>query len=297
VAITTVIGIGCQQSPPTRPSADVVPRAQHVLLIGNSQLGFDPPDLAAAVAELSDARGAAMIVEKAQVMGVGCEGFVQAGTGAGSPLDRVATGHHDVVVLVPAIFETLADSGCWDTFRLAATRAGARFAVMATGHVHAVWPQGITALDAAVRSYAQAHNLLFIPAGEVWLRFADDRSGHEQLALYAGDDAHPGVEGTYLYALTVFGALTSSSVFGLPADVRSLRCPPTHVPCIGADELASHIDDNGDWSGAPPPVVGLHWGGNGKVSVVTQEEATRAQQTVDAVLGYSTKPEARTSSK
>jgi hypothetical protein len=273
---------------PTEGEGEPPPAAMSVLMIGNSQLGVSrpqPPDLPLALEQLSDqfADGATvMVVDAAQINGNGCSGFWNAGTGFGTPRERAGSGQYDIVILVPAIFEGTANEPCWEDFRDVAEQAGSRFAMMATGHVSGSYPAGFIGLDTAIGNYAAAQSLLFIPAGDAWLRVLGDAPGNSRFEFYAGDDAHPGVEATYLYTLATYGALTGRSVVGAPLDLLGLRCPPSG-DCLSYDELAACIEPDGQ-NGCSQPQPGELFDGNGRPSIITADEASVYQAAVDAAL-------------
>jgi hypothetical protein len=278
--------LACQTAQTTTSSATTEeassPHKTRVLFIGNSQLGFDPPDVVGATQELL---GNKWHLDRIQTMGVGCDGFISDETPGGA-MNRASSGDYDVVVFIPAIFETLQHSGCWDRFRTATKKAGARFVMMASAHVHAAWPHGFTALETNMQTYARAHQVEVIRAGRVWLNAfsADDVRG--QLSLYGGDDQHPGVVGSYLYVLTLVSFLSSVTVLGLPTDVPLLRCPASAIQqqtCADADEVRSHINADGQLTFASPP-IGVQWSGNGEVAMISMAEAARMQQLVDDVM-------------
>jgi hypothetical protein len=293
--LVMAVVVGCGTSRPARRVVDdgPPPAELRVLLIGNSQLGFfgdhpAPPDVTVALADVSTvAHGGAtrLVVGRAQVPGVGCAGFADVGDGPGTPLREAADPSWDVVLLVPSIDETdaAASAPCWDRFRAVVEDAGNRFGIVATAHVSDAWPTGFDALDEAVRSWAADRGVLFVPAGATWRRLLGDAPTSEALfALYHGDLAHPGPEGSYLYVLALYGALSGRSVVdaGIDNDVPALRCDP-RAPCLTEDEMRACLDDAGGWQ--CPPTNGAVFS-NHRVHFVTDAEAAAYQAVVDAVL-------------
>jgi hypothetical protein len=258
-----------------------------VLLIGNSQLGFRPPDVALAVEALAVADlgfPRSLVVHTAQVMGEGCPGFVAAGTGPQTPQGRAGSGDYDVVLLWPAITETTRADPCWDTFRALAEKSGARFGVVATAHIASQHPEGFGRLHDAVDGYARDHGLLFVPAGRAWLLLlGPDPTPGALLSLYGADQAHPGAKGSYLYALAVYGALTGRPVLGLPSDLPPLRCDP-NAPCLSHAELVGCVNDDREWQ--CPPANGAMWDGQRpqRPTIPTGAEAAAMQAAVAAAL-------------
>lgn len=90
--------------------------------------------------------------------------------------------------------------------------------------MYSVWPQRINFSDfeASIESYrlaAQDIDGPLLPAGRGWLNaLALDAN----VPLYGPDGLHATVQGSYLAALTIFGALFQRPVTGLP---RGLRVP------------------------------------------------------------------------
>jgi len=260
-----------------------------VLLIGNSQLGFfsnppQPPDVTRALEDFAATAydgATTLLVDRFQQAGTGCDGFFAAGTGPGSARERAGSGEYDVVILLPGIGEGAADADCWDQFRVIAEDAGSRFGIMATAHVSGAYPAGFDAMDAAMRSYAATNGSLFIPAGSVWRRVLGDAVGNARFEFYGGDDAHPGGEGSYLYVLALYGALSGRPVLGLAADSEPLRCLPDQS-CLSYAALDACVDDQNLFHCAAQN--GALFDGNGQPTFITATEAEGYQRAVDDVL-------------
>ena len=155
--------------------------------------------------------------------------------------------------------------------------------MMATAHVSHAYPGGFDALDAAVSSYSLEHDVTFVPAGATWRRVLGDTPTREALlAMYHGDLAHPGPEGSYLYVLALYRALTGASVSraGIDNDVPALRCLPS-VPCLSEQEMRDCLNDRGEWQCAADNGAVFS---NGRVHFVTDDEAALYQAVVDDVV-------------
>lgn len=258
------------------------PAALTVLMIGNSQLGLNPPNVAAALASMSLAANdgaSVLVVDRQQNFGDDCGGFL-----ARADVSAAASaGDHDVVVLLPAINEDAGDEGCWQSFRELAEGAGSAFAIMATANVLSAYPAGFDSLHNAIKAYADREGILFIPAGQVWRTILGDVPSTAELSeFYASDSEHPGAEGSLIYVYALYGALTGRSAVGLPVDALELRCDAA-ASCLSYLELDDCVAPNGDYNCAPQN--GALFGPNGVgVSFVTADEATAYQLAVDAVL-------------
>jgi len=271
-----------------------------VLLIGNSQLGLNPPDVAEGLEAISRAAfggASVLIVDRFQMFGFGCNAFATGGDDAGRWPNGLAAAadDYDVVILLPAIGETRGDEACWQRFRDAAEGAGARFGVMATADERFSFPRGFTSLHEGIGGYTSDNGLLFVPAGDAWLRYLN-ATGADRRDLYASDSSHPGVAGDLLYVYTLYGALTGRPTVGMPKDVVELRCAPANLAdgsCLDRDELAACVDDNG-FNSCDSSIVdrspgnGMHFGpndgGGGRVAFVTDAQALAFQQAADAAL-------------
>lgn len=85
-----------------------------------------------------------------------------------------------------------------------------------------VWPAlaNFSEFEASIESHrlaAEDINGLFLPAGESW------RAGwrrRPEFPFCGPDGLHPSVTGSYIAALTIFGAIFNRSVIGLPRGLR-----------------------------------------------------------------------------
>ena len=252
-------------------------------MIGNSQLGLNPPDVAAALESMSQvAHGGAsvLVVDRKQNFGEGCASFAN----RADVVAAASSGAYDVVILMPSIKESAANASCWDSFRVLAEDAGSRFAMMATADVLGVYPSGFDNLHNAIKSFSETRGLLFIPAGKVWRQIIGNSPSEAELSeFYSGDSEHPGAEGNLIYVYTLYAALTTRSAVGLPVDALELRCRPVDNSCLSYAGLDDCVAANGDFNCSPQN--GALFGPNGSgVSFVTAAEAASYQAAVDVVL-------------
>ena len=134
----------------------------------------------------------------------------------------------------------------------------------------------------AIRSYTNDNNLLFIPAGATWRRLLGNTpSSTDLLELFGSDSQHPGPEGSYLYVLALYGALTHRSVVGVDNDLPPLRCSPNGA-CLTEQQVRDCLNERGEWGCSAGN--GAVFISPGRVSFVDDDEALRYQQIVDQVL-------------
>jgi hypothetical protein len=88
--------------------------------------------------------------------------------------------------------------------------------------LYQIWPQlvNFADFDASAESYrlaAEDVNGLLLAAGNAWrAAWVHDPDA----PFYAGDGLHPSIHGSYIAALTIFGAIFHRSVIGLPRGLR-----------------------------------------------------------------------------
>lgn len=204
VVTCSTAGTGC--SDPAGP-----PEGSYaVLFVGNSLTYTN--DLPGLVGRLMvEAGHADFYVESVAHPGYG----LQDHWATGEAVDRIASGHWDVVVLQqgPSATEgrpSLLYFG--DLFAQRIRASGARPAMLM------VWPDTVRFFDFdgvldSYRTAADHIDGLFFPAGEAW-RLAWKRD--PTLALYGPDGFHPSLLGSYLAALVIFQQLAGVSPIGLP---------------------------------------------------------------------------------
>lgn len=231
-ALVVSLLFGCTgRSGASGSKTEPAPGALRVLFIGNSlTYGNDLPQLVQALAK---AAGQEMFVESLTFPNYSLDDHWSHGAAP----KAIASRQWDYVVLQhgPA---TMPDSRA--AFRAAVKdydrdirKAGARPAF------YMVWPprDRISYFDAVRESYslaAQDVDGVFIPAGEVW-RAAWKRD--PDAPLYAGDDFHPSVAGSYAAALSIYGMLTGRSPEGLPSRLALETGQVVEVPAALAKLL------------------------------------------------------------
>jgi hypothetical protein len=94
--------------------------------------------------------------------------------------------------------------------------------------------------------------MVFVPAGDAWLRFLAIHPSTNPLTLYASDAEHPGVEGSQMYVYSLYRALTDRPSSSLPrGDLPELRCGD-RPNCLSTTLLAGCITVDGAFNGNGP---------------------------------------------
>src|SRR4029079_8978257 len=92
-----------------------------------------------------------------------------------------------------------------------------------TASINSQYPKGFHELHDLHIALGKKLQVPVAAAGKAWLTcWGDSPSGEERLALYNADKAHPGVKGSYIYACTLYAALTGLSPFGLTNSIPKL---------------------------------------------------------------------------
>lgn len=184
-----------------------------VLFIGNSLTAAN--DLPYMLEELLEMGG----IEDAVVEAVAFGNFgLEDHWARGDASSRIAEGGWDVVAMQQGPSAT---EGRPSLLQYSALYADQIRAVGAEPALYMVWPALIRFFDfdgvsdSYATAAAQVNGILF-PAGEAWREaWAVD----ETLQLYAADDFHPSLLGTYLAALVMYEQLSGNRADGLPATI------------------------------------------------------------------------------
>jgi hypothetical protein len=195
-----------------------------VLFIGNSLTAAN--DLPLVVQALSKAAGKSMYVESVTMGGANLEDHWN----AGGALRAISRKKWNVVVLQQgpsSLPESRLNLREWTKkFAERIRKVGGRPAL------YMVWPglERDAYFDDVRDSYSLAAsdvNGIFLPAGEAF-RAAWRRD--PTAPLYASDDFHPSVAGTYAAALSIYGVLSRRAPQGLPARLELSNGQVVEVP-------------------------------------------------------------------
>lgn len=187
----------------------------HVLFIGNSLTYVN--DLPSMVRVLADSAGAEkMYVEQVTKPDYALEDH----WADGDARRAISRGGWRVVVLQQGP-SSLPENRA-NLRQLAATFAQVIRQAGGSPALYQVWPATVnfSTFDAALESYRLAAEDVqgtLLPGGAAW-KAAWRRD--PALPLYSSDGLHPSVQGSYLVAVTMFGALYHRSAIGLPAGLR-----------------------------------------------------------------------------
>lgn len=87
-----------------------------------------------------------------------------------------------------------------------------------TASIISDYPKGFERLHKLHVDIARELNVPIVDASAAYFRYFGDKPSKEKIeSLFAADKAHPGVQGSYLYACMIYSALTGRSPIGLAA--------------------------------------------------------------------------------
>lgn len=254
-AIATILVQGLQADDKDKAPA----KAIRVLFVGNSQIFYnDLPATVEALAESAPPGRPRIKAERTLAGGASLESHWNRGTGKGTPRGRIAEEKWDYVVL-QEIYNGKAESfhKHGRLFHELIQKNGAKTVLLGTASINTLYPKGFQELHDMNVALGKELKVPVVPAGNAWLDYWGKTPTEEQrLALYDKDKAHPGKKGSYIYACTLYAALTGQSPVGLTH--RIPKQPEDTITTAEAktfQEAASrkHQEINGKASPAPKP--------------------------------------------
>ena len=212
----------------------------HVLFIGNSQIFYnDLPRIVEALAESAPADRPRIRADRFVAGGASLERLWNAGVGKGTARAKIVEKKWDYVILQD-IYLVKPDSfyKYGPLFHELAQNNGSRTVLFCTASVSSQYPSGFQNLHDMHIILGKKLQVPVAAAGKAWLSYwGETPSAEERLALYHTDKAHPGIKGSYIYACTLYAALTGHTPVGLTNQI-----PKQPADTVTAVE-AKHFQD------------------------------------------------------
>jgi hypothetical protein len=193
-------------------------RVLHVLFIGNSQIYFnDLPRTVEALAESAPKDRIRIQADRLVSGGASLERLWSAGTGQGTARAKILEKKWDVVILQEIYNANVKSFSKYaPLFHELIQKNGSRTVLFCTASVSQLYPKGFQELHDMHIAMGKRLHVPVAAAGKAWLSYWGEKPTAEQrLALYDADKAHPGKKGSYIYACTLYAALTGRSPVGL----------------------------------------------------------------------------------
>lgn len=193
-------------------------RDLHVLFIGNSQIFYnDLPRMLEALADSAPAERPRIRAARFVAGGASLETLWKAGDGKGTARAKIREKKWDYVILQD-IYLARPDSFNKHAalFHALNQENGSRTLLFCTAGISSQYPKGFQDLHDMHIALKKKLKVPVAAAGKAWLsHWGETPTVQERLALYHSDKAHPGVKGSYIYACTLYAALTGQSPVGL----------------------------------------------------------------------------------
>ena len=194
------------------------PQTIRVLFVGNSQIFFnDLPRLIEALSESAPADRPRIQAGRALAGGASLAKHRNRGTDQGTARAKIAEEKWDYVVLQD-IYNVKPESFNEHArlFHELIREHGAQSLLFSTANVSSLYPKGFLDLHDMNVALGKELNVPVAAAGKAWLTYwGKNPSPEQRLALYDPDKGHPGKKGSYIYACTLYAALTGLSPIGL----------------------------------------------------------------------------------
>jgi hypothetical protein len=189
-----------------------------VLFIGNSQVYFnDLPRMLEALAESAPKDRPRIRAERFVAGGASLERLWNAGTAKGTARAKILEKKWDYVIVQeiynvkPENFNKYAP-----LFHELIKTNASKTLLFCTTSISQQYPKGFQDLHDLHIAMGKKLQVPVAAAGRAWLDYWGDKPTQEQrLALYDPDKAHPGKKGSYIYACTLYAALTGFNPAGL----------------------------------------------------------------------------------
>ena len=216
--LASIVGLAGAAVTPAQEPAKPKAKDLLVLFIGNSQIYYnDLPRTVEAAAKSAAEDRPRIRTDRFVPGGASLERLWNAGTGKGTARAKILEKKWDFVILQeiynvkPESFNQYAP-----LFHEVIQKNGSQTVLFCTASVSQLYPKGFQDLHDMHLAVGKKLHVPVAAAGKAWLSYWGDNPTVEQrLALYDADKAHPGKKGSYIYACTLYAALTEHSPVGL----------------------------------------------------------------------------------
>jgi hypothetical protein len=212
------IGLAGAGVTPAQEAPKAKAKDLQVLFIGNSQIYFnDLPRTVEALSESGPEDRPRIKADRFVSGGASLERLWNAGDGKGTARAKILEKKWDYVILQdiylvkPESFNKYAPM-----FHELIQKNNSRTILFCTASVSQMYPKGFQELHDMHIALGKKLKVPVAAAGKVWLTcWGEMPTAEQRLAFYDADKAHPGKKGSYIYACTLFAALTGQSPVGV----------------------------------------------------------------------------------
>jgi hypothetical protein len=200
-------------------TAEDVQKPIQVLLVGNSQCPTIVANQLLEKLAASDKGARPIKVTGAVRGGASLKSHWEAGTGPETARGKIAAGGFDFVVLQDIYYvEEAAFQPYARNFHRLIKESGAQTVLFGTASILSDYPKGFERLHRVHVAMGKELEVPIVDASQAYFRYFGDKPSAELMeSLFAKDRAHPGLQGSYLYACGIYSVLTGRSPVGLAA--------------------------------------------------------------------------------
>lgn len=193
-----------------------------VLFVGNSQTDFwNLPATVEALARSAPGDRPRITVGKAIVNNTGLEGIWNSGYSFRTPRTKIQLGNWDYVVIQEAFAASGEDFRKYALlFHESIKQKKAKTILFATASINELYPDGFKRIYDMNLALSKELGVPLASGGYAWLKYwGTNPTLEDRLYLYASDRMHPGERGSYIYACTLYAAITGLSPIGLTHEI------------------------------------------------------------------------------
>lgn len=193
-----------------------------VLFVGNSQTDFwNLPATVEALAKSAPGDRPRITVGKAIVNNTGLEGIWNSGYSFRTPRTKIKFGNWDYIVIQEAFAASGEDFKKYALlFHELIKEKKAKTILFATASINELYPDGFKRIYDMNLALSKELGVPLASGGYAWLKYwGTNPTLEDRLYLYASDRMHPGERGSYIYACTLYAAITGLSPIGLTHEI------------------------------------------------------------------------------
>lgn len=216
--LALIVGLAGALAAPAQEPARPKAKDLRALFIGNSQIYYnDLPRIVEALSESAPEEAPRIRADRFVSGGASLERLWNAGTAAGTARAKVAESKWDFVI-VQEIYNVKTENfeKYAPLFHEAIQKNGSQTLLFCTASVSTQYPKRFEELHDMHIAMGKKLKVPVAAAGKAWVSYwGKEPTPEQRLLLYDPDKAHPGKKGSYIYACTLYAAMTGRSPVGL----------------------------------------------------------------------------------
>lgn len=195
------------------------PKKIRVFFVGNSQIYFnDLPRTLEALSESAAKERPRIQTDRAVYGGATLESHWNKGDGKDTARGKIAQANCDYVIFqeYSSVASPVSFARHSRLFTELIRKHGAKPILLSTSHIFSRYPKGFHEVHEMNMTVAKEFKVPVAAAGYSWLAYwGESPSEKDRLDLFHADKGHPGLNGSYIYACTLYALITGQSPVGL----------------------------------------------------------------------------------